>query len=268
MAKSKTAKIVPSKDAPRLNINAKCGVCDHFDRSPYYGSSCKDLGIKKFASPCKAFKSSPLSIDFKESLSGVHLARLMRNVKDKDLPALASIINMEHITRKYGFHFGQPVFIKIFQKGTHLNHYASGIVVSANSKKVFIQGTKGSGFRAEVMHDSVVTVDKFKKIRSKLIRAGKLTCPIAANVIGMETQKIDPIIQNIGTIKYIEPSQGQIEGNIPLQELEGASSKSKRKGSKHDGDKVVLLSGNSNKTKRKPRSKAKPKTKRKLKAAS
>lgn len=238
MKKSSNVDIKSASNPRRLTIKTKCGQCDHFERSPYYGDVCSKLGIREFSSPCNHFKVSPLSVDFQGTMSAVHMARLMRSVRMKDLAALAAVINTEHITRKHGFYLGQPVYLRIFSPGTHLNHYASAHVVSADAKKVYVQGT--SGFRAEVFHRSVITASVFALMKKEMIEAGRVVCPKASRYQGLEGRKGKSSIMNIETVRTIQPEFGAIEGDMATLDR-----KSKSKG----GYKTVLLSANSNKAK-------------------
>lgn len=256
MAKSKSVSIKASNNPKALSIKASCGSCDHFERSPYYGEACNKLGQKRFSKPCAAYKVSPLSVDFRDSLSAVHMARLMRSVSVKDLPALATVINNEHITRKHGFYFGQPVFICVFHPGTHLNHYASGLVVSADHKLVYIQGT--CGFRAEVTHGSVISAEDFSVKKAKMLRAKKITCPKAAKYLGLEETKTPEVIKNIEQVRVIHPSKGFVEGNTnydKLVEMEKQAPKNK----------TVMLIGGRRVTGEGPTAKTQTKTQTKVK---
>lgn len=254
MKKSKTVEIKGSATPRRLVIKTKCGNCDHLNRSPYYGDVCSKLGIKEFSKPCQHFKVSPLSVDFqKGSMAGIHLSRLMRNVRTNDLTALAAIINTEHITRKHGFHMGQPVYLRIFSPGSHLNHYAAAHVVSADAKKVYVQGV--SGFRAEIYHRSVITSEEFAIMRRKMIKEGKTVCPKASKYFGLEEREEKSSIRNIESIRMVQPEHGAVEGELALHDRQSKGPKVK----------TVLLSGDSNQ--KRPAPKQKPKTLPKAKSA-
>ena len=256
MARSKTIK---EGRAPTQDVKVRCGSCDHHTRSPYYAEVCEKLGIASFAKPCPAYVVSPLAIDFTEAGSAIHMSRLMRSVKSSQLPALAAIINQGHITRKHGYYFGQPVFLRIYSPGSHLNHYASGFVIRATHKKVFIRGV--DGFRAEMAHASVIDSDTFTDMRTKMIKQGRITCPKFEAFEGSVGVKDPEVIRNIGSIRIIQSEHGAIEGELHTQEMLEARKNSGQK------ERTVLLTGRKRMAKKpKPKPKAKAKTKAKAKA--
>jgi hypothetical protein len=219
MAKRKTpaVKTAPAatakdnSDPRRLVIKGlTCGKCDHFERSAKFADVCEKMGIKSFASPCKYFAPSPLAVNFRQSGSGVHLARLIRHAKPTDLDVLAAFLVGEKLTRKHGFYFGQQVVVKIVQAGTHLNHYASASVVRADSKYAYVQGI--NGFRGQMLHDSVIDAQEFEPVRQALVKAGKVCCPKAEKMIGASVMPPASGIRNFSTVRSVDPEVGAVEG--------------------------------------------------------
>jgi hypothetical protein len=217
MAKSKTIQTAPAA-AAKENIDPRrlvikgltCGKCDHFDRHAKFSEPCEKLGVKSFASPCQYFTPSPLSINFRQAGSGVHLARLIRNSKSSDLNTLAAFLVGETLTRKHGFHFGQQVVVKIVQAGTHLNHFASASVVRADAKYVFIQGI--NGFRGQMLHDSVVDASEFEPVRQRLVKMKMTVCPKAEKMIGSSVMPPATGIRNFSHVRDVDPALGAVEG--------------------------------------------------------
>jgi hypothetical protein len=219
MAKRKTptAKTAPAasakdnSDPRRLVIKGlTCGKCDHFERSPKFPDVCSKLGFKSFSTPCKYFAPSPLAVNFRQSGTGVHLARLMRNAKSTDLDVMAAFLVGEKLTRKHGFYFGQQVVVKIVQAGTHLNHYASASIVRADAKYAYVQGI--NGFRGQMLHDSVIDAEAFEPVRQALVKAGKTVCPKAEKLIGSSVMPPATGIRNFSTVRSVDPEVGAVEG--------------------------------------------------------
>ena len=200
-----------NRDPRRLVIKGlTCGKCDHFERNAKFSDVCSKIGFKSFSTPCQYFAPSPMTINFRQSGSAVHLARLIRNAKSTDLDTLAAFLVGEKLTRKHGFYFGQQVVVKIVQAGTHLNHYASASIVRVDAKYAYIQGI--NGFRGQVLHDSVIDAQEFEPVRLALIKAGKTVCPKAEKMIGSTVMPPASGIRNFSTVRSVDPEIGAVEG--------------------------------------------------------
>lgn len=184
-----------------------CGGCDHFNRvrAPVFSDVCSKLGVTKEAAPCKAFAPMPTSVTMNRRHDAPRaLARILIHTPSSDLASLAAMIAKEHITRKYGFHFGQPVYIRVFGDGSYRNHYAKALVTRADRKWVFVQGAGKKNFSGQLYHGSVLTVEQFHKLRVKMVKQGKLVDPKAKAFFGPMAEPV----RDIAKLGKIHPKHG------------------------------------------------------------
>lgn len=134
------------------------------------------------------------------------LAKFLINTPTSDLASLAALIAREHITRKKGFYFGQPVYIRIFGDGSFLNHYAKAVVVRADNASVYVQGAdkQTKPFRGQLHHGSVITVEKFAVLRKRMQAAGKTIDRKAEAFFGGSNISV----RDIGKVRRIHPKHG------------------------------------------------------------
>lgn len=215
MAKGKTTIIqadAPSNPRALTITGLRCGSCNHYKRVAHFSDVCSKLGVKSFTKPCPSFSVSPAEIDFGVNNSGLHLSRLMRNASTKDLLVMAAVMRGEALTRKHGFYMGQPVIIKLFQPGTHMNHFAQARVVWANAKNVQLQGI--DGFTATMLHDSIITVEKFAPMKAAMIEAGRIACPKIEKLLGLSAKAPANGVRDLSAVRRTDGKTGQVEGKL------------------------------------------------------
>jgi len=160
-----------------LTINTTCGTCKHFRRIPHpaYGEICAAKGIFDTNKPCTKYSvdSSQLGVHSDKLLQ--EIAELMAKVPKKQLVLVSALANRESRTRKYGFYFGQTVYVRLLSSD-YISNYRRAIVTEANKDYVYISDSK-QGFTMMVYHSSVLTNEQWLEKKAQLKKAKKIVDP-------------------------------------------------------------------------------------------
>lgn len=165
------------------NLVLRCGDCMHYDgtRSPLYEDPCKKRGIlsKSIAPKCytpniAVFKN--LGPHFYQTFS-----LLVANMRPSSLRVLAGVIKSAPALSRKGFSLFEKVYFAVGNP-KYLSNYFSGYVISSGvtGDLVLVAGSLRKSARmvtASLAIDSVLTLEQFVKLRSKLIEKGALIDP-------------------------------------------------------------------------------------------
>lgn len=189
---------IPFAERPKLikglMINVKCRDCIFYKNSALYTDgkfpqSCSNLGVGPSANPCPNFapKVEGIKNKFDEKIDVSELGEFLKKIDSRKFPWLASILTMEGKTRKFGFSFGETVYIKMFN-GNYLSNYRKASVVYATKTHVHVLGK--DGWRGMIMHESVILPRQYAKIRDGL-KAKRLLVDPATKQYFDKTQSIE-----------------------------------------------------------------------------
>jgi len=155
----------------------RCKDCRFHCILPAPGNAkvCNSLGVIEEDKACALFKPNHRSVRFDKKSKTAQFRKLVAGMPVDQLKLIASFLNQEALTRKRGFHFGQEVFVLILG-GDYLKNYRRAIVVSADSKQVYVTG-RFEKFSGNLMHSSVLTQEAWEKKRVILLKENRITDP-------------------------------------------------------------------------------------------
>lgn len=166
-----------SFDLGRTNllVDQRCGNCKHLKRiaHPAYEKPCIDLGKLDISKPCARFSADPTKIRLNNRLARIAV-ELIQELSDDKLALMSSIFNEERKTRRYGFTFGQNVYLNIYG-GEYISNYRRMKVVSAT--KDYVNLIADEGFTAMVYSKNVLTPAQWRKKEAWLIRNERIKDP-------------------------------------------------------------------------------------------
>lgn len=159
-----------------LFLPQQCGGCKHFKRiaHPAYEKTCTNLGILQESKPCERFMPDASGMKLSSPRQARNVMDLLRELGPSDLRNLATLALQERRSRKYGFKFGDTVYLQAFGDD-YLSNYRRAKVVAADAKYVHIEADQG--FAAMVFHGSVLTATQWRKKHKWLIDNERLTDP-------------------------------------------------------------------------------------------
>lgn len=159
-----------------LAIGGKCSLCVHYKNiaHPSYESVCSELGIIPESIPCKKYTSDYRQLLLAEEPWFAAFAAAISEMNSTQLRIMASLLIKEQRTRKHGLMFGESVFLRVFS-GDYLSNYRRGVVISATSKYVYIEGK--DGFHAMVFKSSILNTKQWMKKKAELIKTDRLKDP-------------------------------------------------------------------------------------------
>lgn len=198
-----------------LAISAKCGMCVHFGnmKHPAYESVCKELGILEENTPCTRYEPDYRQLQLAEQPWFSAFAASLSQMTGKQRHILASLLMKENRTRRAGFFFGETVYMRVFE-GDYLSNYRRGVIVSATSKHVYIEGR--GGFHAMLMRNSVMTTKQWLRKKQELIRANRLKDPFLRRYVQVPTnldKKIQDIIEQ-DKLDFLEAQTRELNGMV------------------------------------------------------
>ena len=173
-----------------VGLNVKCGSCVYYNRSAIFSdgeklTSCSKMGRLPVSLPCSSYSVDPYAIDFKDRPVAMKALKefFAECTSNNDLKTAAALLLRENVTRKYGFHLGQQIYLKAFE-GDYISNWYAATVIYADSNYVYCQGLNGS--RWQVYHDSIVLPKNFNKIKTGLKSRRRLIDPRWELISGTE----------------------------------------------------------------------------------
>lgn len=179
MAVKQATAWVPTK-AP-VTIPVYCESCANFkgrairqaDSRP---ATCSQIGILPKARPCRDFMVDPFARELVELSEDKKLANLISRIKPNGLAALSALLVGEIDTRRFGFHFGQTVYVNIMAVGTNepgndrdfLANYYRGQIISIGSDGVAYVSHK-QRMRLAVNVNAILNIQEWRARRSYLL---------------------------------------------------------------------------------------------------
>lgn len=196
-----------------LAISAKCGMCVHYANMKHtaYESVCKELGILEENTPCIRYEPDYRQLQLAEQPWFAAFAAAMSQMTGKQRHILASLLMKENRTRRAGYFFGETVYIRVFE-GDYLSNYRRGVIVSANSKHVYIEGR--GGFHAMLMRNSVMNTRQWLRKKQELIRSNRIKDPFLRRYMQVPTdvdKKMQAIIEQ-DRLDYLEAQTRELVG--------------------------------------------------------
>jgi hypothetical protein len=179
-----------------LTCNVKCGDCVFFARhySPAYKEPCIKLGISSKSKPCKRFSPDAAKLNIRNDVTLRKLSSALRNIGKDNLHIVASILLKEARTRREGFYFGQPVYVKVFG-GDYLSNYRKAYVSHVERGLVHLSCGRNINdaktFTASVSPEAVLTVDEWKTKKSRLLSKGMKRDPKLSQYTTLTGPKIE-----------------------------------------------------------------------------
>lgn len=162
-----------------ITIPVRCGDCFYLrnQRAPKFAKVCSEMGITDAGRPCQYFLPNVRLFEI-TSDDGKNIAEIISKIPKAHLARWGDLLVREAKTRRYGFHMGEQVYIRIFPED-YLSNYFSGKVVYADRRRIFVevQQPNGRGFRGQFTPRSVLDVADFAIKRKELVRTKRLIDP-------------------------------------------------------------------------------------------
>ena len=190
-------------------LNVRCGSCIFFkDRAyPAFKKPCHEIGVKKSSRPCTKYYASPFL--FMKDSEGFKMLETLTSKFEKDLSGLVGMLNQVLLTKRYGFSFGQTVYVKMIGED-YLQNYAKATVISANHESVYVQGKKFAK-GGTYLHGSVLTEDQWKRKKRNLVKHGRIRDPKAKEYYRVKVSPKKAIEYQVPTIDDFAKTMNKVE---------------------------------------------------------
>lgn len=163
-----------------------CGNCIHHRHIPQFKETCEKLGVGPYHKICEKFQFNWQLIQASK-VSGTLLEKVA-DIPDEDLLMMADFLRAERLTRRKGFKFMMPVYVRLFGDN-FLSNYAKGWVITAAGRYVYIQG-KESAYNGAFLKSSIIKEPKFIKIAADLVKQGKIIDPNTRNYTKIKAKNL------------------------------------------------------------------------------
>jgi len=189
-----------------INVEVRCKDCYHYThvRAGEFTDVCSKLGVLPIARPCKNFL-----VDFNSFLihKKIHqeFADCLDQIPTARLSAFAAFIQQEKTTRRYGFSYGEKVYIKIYPD-EYLSNYVSACVIEGGKKRIFVQGLNQK-FTGMFLPQSVLSGKDFSNRKKFLIERNLIRDP---NLAKYTTWKMTPKVK----LDYEPPSIDDVMNTV------------------------------------------------------
>jgi len=170
--KTDKTKKLSSTGVPNLLPSVHCESCIFFRRIRHssFAEPCSKLGVMPKANPCRRFSAAPEAFNFRsDKLLRVFAKTVSRMGRDL-LPLIASVMMRESKTRKKGFYFGQPVYVRAFG-GDYRSNYRKAFVVYVDKKLAYLCdgfNKDGVNFTASISWESLLTEEQWEAKKAQL----------------------------------------------------------------------------------------------------
>lgn len=190
----------------------RCGDCSGLKREqliPGSKSVCSQNGIITTSKTCSHFMSE---IEPIKPLVGTRpfeqLLALIAEVPDNALRSLGGLLFQEAKTRKFGFYFGQKVYVRYRGQANrnYMSNFLSAVVFSANAAVIRLTSDDGRctmTFTLDVVRAGgvIYTTEEFEPLREEMVANGKHVDPNAEKLVAKrmrceELKRIQDIIDN------------------------------------------------------------------------
>lgn len=166
----------------RDNVVLRCGDCMHLKgtKHPSFNERCAERGVKTgaVAPPCY---TPNVTVFRRHSLDTFRiLAAVIRSFSPQESRVLMGILHKSNRLEKFGFNFLDKVYFRLGDE--YLNNFYSGYVLAVGIERtLLIIGAKQlENKRPMIAHleaDSVYSVDKFRRVKKRLVENGLLNDP-------------------------------------------------------------------------------------------
>jgi hypothetical protein len=175
------------KSKPKADL--RCGSCSGLNREKLIsgaGTFCEGQGKLKTSKACNQYRPDVFALSWKPSHQKVDslnmLAMAMTDFTPNELQIVAALFLREKKTRQVGFKFWQKVYIRIKGSATenYMDNFVTGRVLDADKEYIRIISETGKTC-IQAVYDlnssTVYTIERFRPIRSKMLKDGKLIAP-------------------------------------------------------------------------------------------
>lgn len=170
-----------------------CGDCVGLNREVLiegHDAPCSEQGMSEVKKACPKFKPDAFALMDMEGESFestfTFMRQVMRNVPADKFKLIASLFLQEEQTRKYGFSFGQRVYVRY--RGTVKSNYMSNFMscyvlyANANEVKLFSADPRQKVFtityeNTGLSGPSMYSTRNFKPLKELMIERGRLSDP-------------------------------------------------------------------------------------------
>lgn len=172
----------------------KCGDCSGLDREALIAGTkavCSEQGKLDTSKACPKFKADTFSLREMAGSENFHdnfqfVKQLMNNFPADMFGLLASVFLQEEETRRHGFYFGQPIYVRY--RGTvnsnYMSNFMSAYVLTATDKDVRLVSADPRQKQFILTYDntgcegpSLYSANAFKPLREDMIERGKNVDP-------------------------------------------------------------------------------------------
>lgn len=171
----------------------RCGTCVHFadgPAHPQYPKLCQDMGIRDYRPAPDCYSPAPIKI-VRAEVNVSEVGRMLRHLSPDQMVVMGQLLTQASELADYDLKFGQTVYINLGQ-GEYLTNYFKGYVVGTtqlqdddDTRHIFVtsdltfEQADAPEFRTllRMTVSELHTLGAFKKIKEKLVTAGKLEAP-------------------------------------------------------------------------------------------
>ena len=210
----------------RPEVKVNCSDCIYFERLASFKEPCKDLGILSGSKPCTRFTpdifqvfsndpDKPPALRKQGVRSGKNLNALdlVGQLPKADLQRFAALALAEARSRTRGYHAGQEVYVQVIGDSSdpYLNCFAKAWVLTTTKKHVLVRGQKAefNGYYT-LDSDSILTRVKWKKLKKRLIKSGKVDAPRSPKISRVQVDPKDHEPPAMGSAGQVKVKNGKV----------------------------------------------------------
>lgn len=168
----------------RVSLELKCSECLHFARGPKrFERLCSQLGVEPFAPACAEYCPDMSFLAKVDKKHIQYLAEIASMLSQPQLRLMAYVFRNADFIKKAGFVYGQEIVFSI-NGHDYLDCYFRGLVIGAskNGRTLYLSSSlenlNPENAFLSLPKTSVMTMQKFKEFRKKLIEKDRLAVPI------------------------------------------------------------------------------------------
>lgn len=179
-----TRNLIATKAALKT-LKPRCGDCEGFECTRLIEKQkgfCNANGKTRYSSTCPNYQANlePMR-DFIGSDPFDALTQLIQSLPDNQLRMFGSLLYSENNNRRNGFQFGQKIYVRYrgLAGSNYLSNFMSAHVMSCQGDYIKVMSRDGRCSASFLLSNKnqLFTVERFEKLRDRLIRQGKLVDP-------------------------------------------------------------------------------------------
>lgn len=228
------------------SLQPLCGDCVGLKKErliPDCKETCCNLGKVGTSRTCPHFISDHDKVKPLYGKAGFEqLIAIFKDLPTESLRNLAGVLYQEHKTRKFGFFFGQKVYVRYrgTSKSDYMSNFMTARVFSVNAEFVRLTSDDGRCLMTYALSSLeeggvIYTVDDFDKLRSSMIKRGRLVDPNVEKQTAKRLRCEEAYELNLVT--------DSLNGNITTIDTVFKENKLPRRKSKKTIDLVDLVNG-------------------------